>query len=83
MQSRCLVRHHLQVCSGVALDLSRVPVEVLELILSKLTDPVSQHRLAQVTWNIVTRASNEGFAKVREDFTITEKVPTSVFSWLA
>ena len=30
-----------------------------------------------------TRASNEGFAKVREDFTITEKVPTSVFSWLA
>ena len=67
----------------MALDLSRVPVEVLELILSKLTDPVSQRRLAQVTWNIVTRASNEGFAKVREDFTITEKVPTSVFSWLA
>ena len=54
MQSRCLVRHHSQVCSGVALDLSRVPVEVLELILSKLTDPVSQRRLAQVTWNIVT-----------------------------
>ena len=37
----------------MSLDLSRIPVEVLELILSKLTDPVSQRRLAQVTWNIV------------------------------
>ena len=26
------------------------------------------------------RASNEGYTKVREDFTITEKVPTRAFS---
>ena len=30
------------------MDLSSVPLEVLELILSHLTDPVSQRRLAQV-----------------------------------
>ena len=30
------------------MDLSNVPLEVLELILSHLTDPVSQRRLAQV-----------------------------------
>ena len=28
------------------------------------------------------RASNEGYPKVREDFTITEKAPTRAFSWL-
>ena len=28
------------------------------------------------------RAWNEGFPKVREDFTITEKCPTKAFSWL-
>ena len=33
---------------GVLLDLSAIPLEVLELILSQLTDPVSQRRLAQV-----------------------------------
>ena len=31
------------------MDLSNVPLEVLELILSHLTDPVSQRRLAQVS----------------------------------
>ena len=29
-----------------------------------------------------TRASNEGYPKFREDFTITEKAPTRAFSWL-
>ena len=29
-----------------------------------------------------TRASNEGYTKAREDFTITEKAPTRPFSWL-
>ena len=28
------------------------------------------------------RARNEGYPKVREDFTITEKAPTRTFSWL-
>ena len=28
------------------------------------------------------RAGNEGYAKVREDCTITEKAPTRAFSWL-
>ena len=28
------------------------------------------------------RASNEGYAKVREDYTNTEKTPTRAFSWL-
>ena len=31
---------------------------------------------------LVTRASNEGYPKAREDFTITKKVPTMAFSWL-
>ena len=31
---------------------------------------------------LVTRASNEGYPKAREDFTITEKAPTGAFSWL-
>ena len=30
------------------MDLANVPLELLELILSHLTDPVSQRRLAQV-----------------------------------
>ena len=30
------------------LDLSNIPLEVLELILAQLTDPISQRRLAQV-----------------------------------
>ena len=34
------------------MDLSNVPLEVLELILCHLTDPVSQRRLAQVRSNI-------------------------------
>ena len=29
-----------------------------------------------------SRASNDGYPKVSEDFTITEKVPTRAFSWL-
>ena len=33
---------------GVLLDLSNIPLEVLELILAQLTDPISQRRLAQV-----------------------------------
>ena len=32
----------------VLLDLSNIPLEVLELILAQLTDPISQRRLAQV-----------------------------------
>ena len=28
------------------------------------------------------RASNEGYPKVHEDFTITEKAPNRAFSWL-
>ena len=31
---------------------------------------------------LVTRASNEGYPKAREDFTITEKAPTGAFFWL-
>ena len=31
---------------------------------------------------LVTRASNEGYPKAREDFTITEKAPTRAFSRL-
>ena len=34
--------------TGVLLDLSNIPLEVLELILAQLTDPISQRRLAQV-----------------------------------
>ena len=33
---------------NVLLDLSNIPLEVLELILAQLTDPISQRRLAQV-----------------------------------
>ena len=29
---------------------------------------------------VTTRASNKGYAKVREDFTIMEKAPTRAFS---
>ena len=32
--------------------------------------------------DMVSRASNEGYTKVRDDFTITEKTPTRAFSWL-
>ena len=35
--------------SGVLLDLSNIPLEILELILSHLTDPISQRRLELVT----------------------------------
>ena len=31
---------------------------------------------------VTTTASNEGYAKVREDFTIMEKAATRAFSWL-
>ena len=34
--------------AGVLLDLSNIPLEVLELILAQLTDPISQRRLVQV-----------------------------------
>ena len=34
--------------SEVLLDLSKIPLEILELILSHLTDPVSQRRLELV-----------------------------------
>ena len=34
--------------AGVLLDLSNIPLEVLELILAQLTDPISQRRLGQV-----------------------------------
>ena len=32
--------------------------------------------------DMVSRASNEGYTKVREGFTITEKAPSRAFSWL-
>ena len=35
-----------------------------------------------INWPAQTRASNEGYPKVPEDFTITEKAPTTAFSWL-
>ena len=38
--------------TNILLDLSCVPLEVLELILSFLTDPISQRRLAQVVSRI-------------------------------
>ena len=31
---------------------------------------------------LLSRASNEGYAQVCEDFTITEKAPAMAFSWL-
>ena len=34
-----------------------------------------------VDWTLMARASNEGYLKVREDFTITEKAPTSTFTF--
>ena len=34
------------------------------------------------TGTLETRAGNEVYPKVREDFTIREKVPTMDFSWL-
>ena len=37
-----------EVTSGVLLDLSKIPLEILESILSHLTDPVSQRRLELV-----------------------------------
>ena len=33
---------------GVVMDLSNIPIVILENILSHLTDPVSQRRLEQV-----------------------------------
>ena len=35
-----------------------------------------------INWRAQTRASNEGYPKVPEDFTITEKAPTRALSWL-
>ena len=32
--------------------------------------------------DMVSRASNEGYTNVHEDFTITVKAPTRAFSWL-
>ena len=32
--------------------------------------------------DMVSRASHEGYTKVREGFTITEKAPSRAFSWL-
>ena len=34
-----------------------------------------------VTFSVTIRAWNEGYPKVREDFTITEKAPTRAFFW--
>ena len=42
-------------------------------------------RLRELGHNLLsptTRALNEGYAKGREDFTITEKAPTRALSWL-
>ena len=33
---------------GIVMDLSNIPIVILESILSHLTDPVSQRRLEQV-----------------------------------
>ena len=42
--------------------------------------------LLQKLWSekciVDSRASNEGYPKVREDFTIMEEAPTRAFSWL-
>ena len=37
----------------------------------------------QYITDIQDRASNEGYPKVSEDFSITEKTPTRAFSWFA
>ena len=39
---------------GVVMDLSNIPIVILENILSHLTDPVSQRRLEQVWYRLVT-----------------------------
>ena len=36
----------------------------------------------KVSHRIVTRASNDCYPKVRDDFIITKKAPTRAFSWL-
>ena len=41
-----------------------------------------QALLPRLNLSAGTRASNEGYPKVCEDFTITEKAPTRAFSWL-
>ena len=33
-------------------------------------------------YKVFCRASNEGYSKIPEDFTIPEKAPTQAFSWL-
>ena len=38
--------------------------------------------LCPIPYTVHARASNVGYAKVREYFTITEKAPTRAFSWL-
>ena len=52
--------------SGVLLDLSKIPLELLELILSHLTDPVSQRRLELVK-------SSSG--RLRKNLTLSSKTP--------
>ena len=51
---------------GSSTSLSTLPVNLL----------VSHHS----TWTVDTRASNESYPKVTEDFTIMEKHPTMAFS---
>ena len=44
----------------VLLDLSNIPLEVLELILARLTDPISQRRLAHHLSCVTSRSASCG-----------------------
>ena len=44
--------------------------------------PSQQPRHTPPTHQVTSRASNEGYPKVPEDFRITEKAPTRALSWL-
>ena len=51
------------------------------LLWSGYKSPFTLHPLP-ASQGSTTRASNEGYPKVPEDFTIMEKAPSKDFSWL-
>ena len=57
---------------------ARLPARLVEVDLLRTVDRLFFRTLHTFD----TRASNEGFRRLREDFTITEKAPTRAFSRL-
>ena len=50
--------------------------------ISQLSSSTPLHHITPGNLGEMIRGWIEGYLKVREDFTITEKAPTSTFSWL-